>query len=587
MLGADAEVASAVAEALCEDPGGYAAELQMWPQTLPLVSQYLSWHVPELRMLASFLERVLAPFWDEHPEAVAAALLPHHAFAVSAACARCDRPDWFGMLLCALARARCRGEAGLLLRLLAAHLPLRGAGRAKDGAEAGGVDWVREVQNLALAANAAVKLDVHADRLDAAGTTALGAVAPLAALCCRSGGLQGAHGARSASLLAHAFGVGLLVRPPPPRAALAAAYVDVLGQLLDACRSLPVSGIRVRFQLLSALQCWWCVAGAAATLPGLRVARRLLGPRQRGGVPSAVESTEGQEWVSTQDHQEVARALPAEAAAGARMEEYAFPFWIDVVLSHHLYVLGTCECETTIKQAMIWSGKARWEQQVRDYLGEDYRLIGSQNMGAIHIMVLAHQHLWRYCWDSKNAQVATGFGNVVGNKGGTQVGFSLGHTSLLFINAHLPAHNGKMKERTKCFGRILEDSPIRRSRRKESADSPRRKLGVHQDYDRVFFMGDLNARVNATRADVDDWLAQGRFDRCLEQDELLPLLSASPDDALTSADGLVGLWPCFEEAIINFPPTYKFDVNTDNYDTSAKQRVPSWTDRPARQMMDA
>lgn len=35
----------------------------------------------------------------------------------------------------------------------------------------------------------------------------------------------------------------------------------------------------------------------------------------------------------------------------------------------------------------------------------------------------------------------------------------------------------------------------------------------------------------------------------------------------------------FVEEQIRFPPTYKFDVNTDTYDTSKKARIPSWTDR--------
>ncbi|KAK4705358.1 hypothetical protein P7C70_g847, partial [Phenoliferia sp. Uapishka_3] len=38
-------------------------------------------------------------------------------------------------------------------------------------------------------------------------------------------------------------------------------------------------------------------------------------------------------------------------------------------------------------------------------------------------------------------------------------------------------------------------------------------------------------------------------------------------------------WTDFEEAPITFPPTFKFDPGTETYDTSEKQRTPSWTDR--------
>jgi len=243
--------------------------------------------------------------------------------------------------------------------------------------------------------------------------------------------------------------------------------------------------------------------------------------------------------------------------------------WLKRLPGHHVYVIGTCECERSIEKSMLWASKVRWEQQVKRHLGSDYRMIASHSMGAIHVMVFLHRHLWRYCSDIRTAQVATGFGNVVGNKGGTQVGFNLGSTSILVVNAHLAAHAGKMKERTQSFARILADSPIRKAKFGS---------GVHEDYDRVFFMGDLNPRLTASRSDVDDWLAQGQVERCLEADELLPLLRADASEANLNVDQ-TGMWPFFEEAAINFPPTYKFDHHSDRYDTSKKQRVPSWTDR--------
>ena len=35
----------------------------------------------------------------------------------------------------------------------------------------------------------------------------------------------------------------------------------------------------------------------------------------------------------------------------------------------------------------------------------------------------------------------------------------------------------------------------------------------------------------------------------------------------------------FIEAKISFPPTYKYDLFSDDYDTSEKLRIPAWTDR--------
>lgn len=41
-------------------------------------------------------------------------------------------------------------------------------------------------------------------------------------------------------------------------------------------------------------------------------------------------------------------------------------------------------------------------------------------------------------------------------------------------------------------------------------------------------------------------------------------------------------FPYYSEARITFPPTYKYDLNSDQFDTSEKARIPAWCDRVLR-----
>jgi len=50
-------------------------------------------------------------------------------------------------------------------------------------------------------------------------------------------------------------------------------------------------------------------------------------------------------------------------------------------------------------------------------------------------------------------------------------------------------------------------------------------------------------------------------------------------DQLSIARKKVEFCKKYNEMPIEFKPTFKFDKRSDNYDTSKKMRVPSWTDR--------
>ena len=80
-------------------------------------------------------------------------------------------------------------------------------------------------------------------------------------------------------------------------------------------------------------------------------------------------------------------------------------------------------------------------------------------------------------------------------------------------------------------------------------------------------MGDMNWRVDMDCQQVKDLVYLGKLQQLLAEDQLLKNIKFDP------------ILERFSEGSITFNPTYKYDDNSDVYDTSKKQRVPSWTDR--------
>lgn len=95
--------------------------------------------------------------------------------------------------------------------------------------------------------------------------------------------------------------------------------------------------------------------------------------------------------------------------------------------------------------------------------------------------------------------------------------------------------------------------------------------------DYKFLFGDTNFRLNCSyidaRAMIDKYqtLATGKKE---EAHEALQWLL--DEDQLLQSKGMSEILDKYQEGKITFLPTYKYDPGTDNYDTSKKQRTPSW-----------
>ena len=270
---------------------------------------------------------------------------------------------------------------------------------------------------------------------------------------------------------------------------------------------------------------------------------------------------------------------------------------------YHIYAVGTQECERSILASAIRTSKKKWETALSDTLGENYIMIRSHTLQAIHLALFVHRALIPFICGVRSMCVARGKKVIprfrrMGNKGAVGVHLRIGSTRLVFVSCHLAAHQNEIARRNEDFRKIdehmkdllLSAAQRRNGNKNKSLASIRGTARVHpdagtnnrekhrvekatrltsaKDASYVFWLGDFNYRIDHTsQIDVIKMIDQGAREELLELDQMSRQRAA---DSLTFG----GL----EEAPIHFKPTYKFKPNTGNYATK-KKRVPSWTDR--------
>ncbi|KAK6528858.1 inositol polyphosphate 5-phosphatase, variant 2 [Orbilia ellipsospora] len=151
----------------------------------------------------------------------------------------------------------------------------------------------------------------------------------------------------------------------------------------------------------------------------------------------------------------------------------------------------------------------------------------------------------------------TGMSGLSGNKGAVAIRFDYGNTRICLVTAHLAAGFANYDERNRDYRTIAHGLKFQRGR---SID----------DHDVVIWLGDFNYRIGLSNEETKRLIKAGDLGKLYENDQLNLQMIAGYT------------FPYYSEARLTFLPTYRFDINSDEYDTSEKLRIPAWCDRILR-----
>lgn len=175
------------------------------------------------------------------------------------------------------------------------------------------------------------------------------------------------------------------------------------------------------------------------------------------------------------------------------------------------------------------------------------------------------------------ATVATGALGSMGNKGAVGLHLVVHRTAICIINAHLAAGQTNVSKRNEDINTILKSMDFNAARRAEVQINASANVSVDQsvfselyprDHDLVIVVGDLNYRLTLPYETAVQLANANRISELLQYDQLTNELK-NPHTP----------WQNFIAFTPTHVPTYRFDIGTDNYDTSEKHRIPSFTDR--------
>lgn len=228
-----------------------------------------------------------------------------------------------------------------------------------------------------------------------------------------------------------------------------------------------------------------------------------------------------------------------------------------------MYVLGFQEIVPLTAQQILQTDPEKrliWEKKIFETLERrpnktcNYVLLRSEQLVGSVLIILVKSELTAVIRNVEAATRKTGLRGMSGNKGAVAIRLEYHDTDFCFITGHLAAGHMNVEERNADYRTITENLHFLRGKNIQS----------HQN---VIWLADTNYRIELDNYIVRTLIESDDFDGLVAADQLM--------HARDARQAFVG----YEEGPILFRPTYRYDLGTDNYDTSEKMRIPAWTDR--------
>ncbi|CAK9174151.1 unnamed protein product [Ilex paraguariensis] len=194
-----------------------------------------------------------------------------------------------------------------------------------------------------------------------------------------------------------------------------------------------------------------------------------------------------------------------------------------------------------------------------------YVRIVSKQMVGIFLTIWVRRSLRKHIQNLNVSAVGVGVMGYIGNKGSISVSMSIHQTLFCFVCSHLTSGE-KYGDAVKRNADVRE---IHRRTEFSSLSGIGLPKSIH-DHERIFWLGDLNYRINLSYEKTRELISKKDWSKLVENDQLIRELKKG-----CAFDG-------WSEGTLNFPPTYKYEFNSAKYygeDPKVGRRTPSWCDR--------